>query len=81
MGHIIVFYDRAGWSSLQQRRDTHWYLFIYKALVGKSLNYLSDLLCHSDSLYQTCSSDWLMLHVPRVRSELGKTVSNFSVPD
>ena len=51
----------------------HWYLFIYKALVGKLPSYLTELLCHSEGHYQTLSADWLLFHVSRARSELGKT--------
>uniref|UniRef100_A0A8D3AY18 Unc-93 homolog B1, TLR signaling regulator n=1 Tax=Scophthalmus maximus TaxID=52904 RepID=A0A8D3AY18_SCOMX len=40
-----------GWSSLQERRDTHWYLFIYWGCLLE--NFHLTLLCHSEGLYQT----------------------------
>ena len=33
--HHCVLFDKAGWSPLQEGRDTHWYLFIYTDLPGK----------------------------------------------
>ena len=82
MVHIIVFYlTRLG--GLLSRRDvilTGIFLSIQTSL-GNYHNTLSELLRHSDGLYQTRSADWLSLHVPRVSSELAKTALSSSAPD
>jgi len=42
--HHCTLYEEVGWSSLSERRDKHFYLFIYKALPGKLPSYISSLL-------------------------------------
>ena len=79
--HHCVLYEKVGWSSLKERRDAHWHIFIYKALTGKLPPYLTEMLLISDGLYQTRSTDMLMLYVPYARSELGKTAFSHSAPD
>ena len=39
-------------------------IYINNIVIGKLLYYLSELLCHSDGLYQTHSTDWLLLDAP-----------------
>ena len=79
--HHCLLYEKVGWSSLKERRDAHWHIFIYKALTGKLPRYLTEMLQISDGLYQTRSTDMLMLYVPQARSELGKTAFSLSAPD
>ena len=79
--HHLFLYRKVGWSSLKEMRDAHWHIFICKALTGKLPHYLTTLLQISDGLYQTRSTDMLMLYVPYARFELGKTAFSFSVPD
>ena len=65
--HHCDLYSEVGWSSLQMRRDFHWHLFIYKALLEKLPSYLTELLHISfNNQCHTRSSDRLLLHVPRV---------------
>ena len=79
--HHCTLYTKVGWSSLAQRRDKHLYLFIYKVLTGRSPPYLTSLLSWaSGGPYQTRSSNHLLLKVPRVHSELGKSAFVYHAP-
>ena len=70
--HHCVLYDKVGWPSLTERRNNHWYLYIYKTLTGKLPSYITSLLHWNSGPLLTCSSDCLALQVLRVRTELGK---------
>ena len=78
--HHCVLYSKVGWSSLTERRQNHWYLFIYKGIVGKLPGYISDMLVWNSGPYQTRSNDCLMLKVPRFHSELGKSAFSYGAP-
>ena len=78
--HHCALYDLVAWPSLSQRRDIHWFLFIFKTLSGKHPQYLSQLLSWNNNLYSTRSSDLLLLSVPKVRSLLGRSSFSFSAP-
>ena len=54
--HHCVLYGKAGWSSLKERREAHWQIFIYKALSGRFPHYLTVMLQISDGLFQTRSA-------------------------
>ena len=32
--HHCILYNKVGWSSLAERRELHWHLFLYKAILG-----------------------------------------------
>ncbi len=38
--HLCDLYNRVGWLSLSTRRRKHWYLFIYKSILGLLPSYL-----------------------------------------
>lgn len=78
--HHCILYGLMGWSSLFQRRKVHMLLFIVKALLGKLPTYICSLLSFYTCNYRTRSSAKLLLHVPRVHSELGKTAFSFFAP-
>ena len=42
--HHCALYEKVGWPSLAERRNIHWFLFIFKVLTGKQPSYLTDLL-------------------------------------
>ncbi len=42
--HHCLLYNRVGWSSLLIRRKMHWYLIIYKAILGMLPSYLCCLI-------------------------------------
>ena len=78
MTHHCILYDRVGWPSLNDRRNKHWYLFIFKAIDGTLPLYLKSLLDWKPVTYETRSSDWLMLKIPTMNTELGKTAFCFN---
>ena len=63
-----------------ERRNKHWYLFVFKALIGKQPPYISSLLEYNIRSYGTRSSDWLVLKTPLVYSELGKSAFHYDAP-
>ena len=78
--HHCILYDLVGWTSLKIRRQQHWYIFIYKAILGKFPLYLCNLLSVCSGTYQLRSSKWLLFNVPRVITELGKTAFSYLAP-
>ncbi len=51
--HHCVLYENVGWAPLALRRDRHWLLFIYKALIGKMPSYITSLLNRSHTRFST----------------------------
>lgn len=78
--HHCILYDLVGWTSLKIRRQQHWYIFIYKAILGKFPLYLCNLLSVCSGTYQLRSSKWLLFNVPRVTTKLGKTAFSYLAP-
>ncbi len=78
--HHCILYNKVGWPSLTVRRDQHWFLFIYKALIRKLPPYLNSLLVRNTWAYHTRSQDCLMLEVPCVSTDLGKTAFKYGAP-
>ena len=78
--HHCNLYLKVGWSSLAMRRKQHCCLFIYKALLGKLPGYISNLLNSRLGEHQICSLDYLVLKIPRVRTEMGKTAFQYYSP-
>ena len=79
--HHCILYDKVGWSSLSERRNKHWYQFIFKAIDGKLPPYITLLLQWKNRVRQTRSSNWLTLEVPPVQTELGKSAFSFDAPN
>uniref|UniRef100_A0A3B1KHQ9 Reverse transcriptase domain-containing protein n=1 Tax=Astyanax mexicanus TaxID=7994 RepID=A0A3B1KHQ9_ASTMX len=69
--HHCSLYSAVSWPSLHIRRLSHWYMLIYKTLVGLSPQYLSSLLQYSSSSYNTRSAHLIMLQVPKMKTSLG----------
>ena len=78
--HHCTLYENAGLPSLSERREMHWYLFVFKAIAGMLPSYICNLLDYNPSPYQTRSSDVLTLLVPFARTELGKAAFSVSAP-
>ncbi len=76
--HHCVYYNKVGRSSLTERCNLHWHLFIYEAIIGDLPSYISSSLIWSPESYHTCSSDWLTLEALGVCTEFGKTPFGFS---
>ena len=78
--HHCTLYSKVSWTSLSARRLGHWYVFIYKAIIGKIPDYLSSLLILKDGLHNLRSMSFIQFVIPRVRTELGKKAFRFSAP-
>ncbi len=78
--HHCILYEMVGWTSLDISRKQHWYIFIYKAMLGKLPTYLCTLLCLCSGNYQLRSSKCLLSNIPRVCTELGKTAFSYYAP-
>lgn len=71
--HHCILYQKVGWSSLKSCRLMHCTLFIYKALLHKLPPYLTSLLTHRRTGYQTRSQGWLILELPSISTKLAKS--------
>lgn len=78
--HHCTLYQLVGWTSLSLRRQQHWYIFIYKAILGKLPPYLCRLFVYNTCTYNLRSTQWLLYKVPRACSELGKTAFSYHAP-
>ncbi len=79
--HHCILYNRVGWPSLLTRRKMHWYLIIYKAILGMLPSYLCCLIKQKAvEKYFLLSQNYYTLSVPFVRSELGKKAFMFAAP-
>ena len=78
--HHCQLYSMSGWPSLSTRRETHWLLMIYKALLGMVPPYLCSLLRRTENRYALRSSDIYFLSISRVRTELGKKAFSYAAP-
>ncbi len=77
--HHCISYNRVGWSSLLIRRKMHWYLIIYKAILGMLPSYLCCLI--KQKIVEILPSLTKLLYsVPFVRSELGKKAFMYAAP-
>lgn len=71
--HHCTLYKSVGGPSLSSRRKIHWYLMVYKAILGMLPSYLCRLIQHkSVTKYSLRSQNCYMLSVPFARTELGK---------
>lgn len=55
-----LLHDMVGWSSLEKRWNNHWFLFIFKALLGKLPPYIYTMLHQYVNPYLTQSNDWFV---------------------
>lgn len=71
--HHCTLYVRVGWPALATRRLVHWYVLIYKAILGLLPPYLCIyILQKSVGSYCLRSQNLFLLSVPNARTELGK---------
>ena len=85
MTHHCILYNKVGWPSLATRRDQHWFIFVYKALIGSSPPYLHSLLQWKTGSYNTRSQAYLMLETPHnpnphASTQFGKTAFKYCAP-
>ncbi len=55
--HHCALYSKVSWTSLSTRWLAHWYIFIYKAILGKFPVYLSSPLTLKDGIHNLRYSD------------------------
>ena len=78
--HHCRLYEKVGWPSLATRRETHWFIFIYKTLSGYMPEYITSMMSVNNGIYQTRSSGWITCQVLRVFTELGKSAFSSRAP-
>ncbi len=79
--HHCDLYERVGWPSLSMRRLQHWYIFIYKDILGLLQSYLLTYISVNNiGTYNLRSQDLFLLSVPKVRTELGKKAFKYAAP-
>lgn len=69
--HHCSLYVAAEWLSLDIHRLFHWFVFIYKSMLGRFL-LICVYVCKNCSQYSLRSHNIIQMFVPRVRTELGK---------
>ena len=79
--HHCILYNHVGWSSLTERRELHWHLYLYKAILGDCPKYISVFLEWAPAgPYLTRSSGFPTFKVPTVNSDFGRTAFSFCGP-
>ena len=66
--HCILYENMLGAAPLTVRSDSHWFLFLFKALKGDMPPFISSLFNQSQSHYWTCTSDCIMLKASWVKT-------------
>ena len=67
--HHCTLCSLTDWSSLSMRRTTHWYLFVYKSIIGLLPSYLSTYMTRQQSDRSLRSLDYITFAIPSVRTE------------
>ena len=70
--HRCTLYSSVNWPSLHTRRNIHWFMLIYKTLLGQSPPYLCQLLQTTFAAYNTRSAHHILLKVPKTNSVFGQ---------
>lgn len=70
--HHCNLYSSVGWTSLATRRLQHWYMFIYKAFLGKLPGYICSKFERIQSSHSLRSNTWVRFKVPAIRTEASK---------
>ena len=74
--HHCDLYALVGWTSLHNRRQTHWLQVIYKSMLGKAPPYLSSLVTiTTPSRY---ISRYISLIIPKANTSFGRLSFQFS---
>ena len=78
--HHCTLYSLVGWSSLTSRRLFHWYMLIYKAILGKLPSYIGSKFVPVQNSHNLRSSAWLRYVTPSIKSEAGKKSLSYFGP-
>ena len=76
--HHCDLYNLVDWTSLHTRRLLHWFLLIYKTILGITPFYLSSLLHLSHPARNLRSSAFINLSIPKVRTVFGRSAFRFA---
>lgn len=76
--HHCDLYKLVGWPSLHTRRLHHWFLFIYKTVLGMTPAYLSSLLNQTHNAYSTRSCNLIKFVVPKFSTVFGRNAFRFA---
>lgn len=76
--HHCDLYKLVGWPSLHTRRLHHWFLFIYKTILGKAPLYLSSLFHAAHNTYHTRSSNLIKFSIPPTSTTFGHNAFRFA---
>ncbi len=75
--HHCFLYSRVGWSALSYHRLKHWYVFIYKVILGLLPSYLQQNIFQKGvKNYGLRSLD--LLSIPKVRTNMGKRAFSYA---
>lgn len=76
--HRCVLYASAGWPALSVHRLKHWYVLIYKSILGQLPSFH---ICKKQvGGYNLGSEELFLFSVPRLRTEIGKMYFKFCAP-
>lgn len=78
--HHCNLYSLSGRHPLAVRRQLHWFIFIYKAVIGLLPSYLSVFSLSSNNRYNLRSNSVILFNVPAVRTNLGKIAFKYNAP-
>ena len=76
--HHWTLYSSVNLSSLYTPHKTHWFMLIYKTLLGLTPLYLRYVLQPSSSTYNTCSVSHILLKIPKAHTSLGRSAFQFA---
>ncbi len=77
--HHCFLYSRVGGPALSSYRLKHWYLFIYKVIVGLLPSYLQQIIFQKGvNNYGLCSQDYYLLSIPKVRTNMCKRAFSYA---
>lgn len=79
--HHCSLYESVGWPSLHSRRLEHWYIFLYKAILGDLPSYLCSLLIPKVARRCNLQSDGQIMYVvPPTRTVFGESAFKVFAP-
>ncbi len=78
--HHCSLYSLSGWPPLSIRRQHHWLIFIYKAVIGLLSSYLSVFSFAENNRYNLRSKNSILFTIPAVKSEFGKIAFRYNAP-
>ncbi len=78
--HHCSLYSLSGWPPLSIRRQHHWLIFIYKAVIGLLPSYLSVFSFVENNRYNLRSKNSILFTISAVKSEFGKIAFRYNAP-